>query len=201
MGILGAAFWKDRKNAYFTQENNSIEHILKCRLAEGASWLETCGPTASLNCQASLGREVGIRTKGGYRPQPEDLLATYFNDPRNFDSMRKEWSGLDPEELPGNEVAQWYPLAVREVFGNSCEFVGGLGFEEAARHIREGRAIQVCLRSPGHFIALVAYDEESSEFVIKDGWASRWPDGDGFCKRLSRSDYEANVKSLSLVYS
>ena len=170
-------------------------------LASGGSPLETCGPTASLNCQASLGREVGIRTRGGYSLQPEDVLATYFNDPNNFDAMRRSWPGLDPEMLPGNEVAHWYPLAVREVFGNSCEFVGAIAFEKAAEHIRKGRTMQVCLRSPRHFIALVAYDEELSEFIIKDGWGSRWPDGDGFCKRLSRSKYETNLKPQSLVYS
>ena len=201
MGIIGSCSWRDRKRAYFTQENNSIEHILKCRLPPGASWLETCGPTAALNCQASLGRDVGIRTRGGYCPQPEDVLAAWFNDPNNFDAMRKAWPGLDPQSLPGNEVAQWYPLAVREVFGNPCEFVGELGFEKAAGLIREGRTIQVCLRSPGHFIALVAYDEDRLEFIQKDGWASRWPDGDGFCRSFSRSDFETNLKPLCLVYS
>jgi len=138
---------------------------------------------------------------GGYSPQSEDVLAAWFNDPNNFVSMRKEWPGLDPATLPGNEVAQWYPLAVREVFGNPCEFVGELGFEKAATHIREGRTIQVCLRKPGHFIALVAFDEDDEEFIIKDSWAGRWPDGDGFCKRFSKDEFEANVKPLCLVYS
>jgi hypothetical protein len=201
MNVSGSLYWNDRKRAYFTQENNSIEHILKCRLPLGVSYLESCGPTASLNCQASLGHGVDIRSPGGYSPQPEDLLAVYLNDPRNFASFRAAWPGLDPEKVPGNEVAQWYPIAVHEVFGNTCEFVGELGFKEAAGHIREGRTIQACLRSPGHFIALVAYDEDKAEFIIKDGWAGRWPDGDGFCKRLLRSEYETNVKPLCLVYS
>ena len=91
--------------------------------------------------------------------------------------MRKAWPGLDPQDLPGNEVAQWYPLAVREVFGNPCEFVGELGFEKAAGLIREGRTIQVCLRSPGHFIALVAYDEEKSEFILRTAGPAAGPTG------------------------
>jgi len=201
MSISGSPFWNDRKRAYFTQENNPIEHVLKCRLPAGVSWLETCGPTTSLNCQASIGREIDIGTRGGYRPQPENVLACYFNDPHNFDAMRAAWPGLDPERVLGNEVAQWYPLAVREVFGNPCEFVGEVAFEDAVDAVCSGRALQVCLRRPGHFIALVAFDDERSEFIIKDGWASRWPDGDGFCKRLPRSEYEANVKPLCLVYS
>jgi hypothetical protein len=35
---------------------------------------------------------------------------------------------------------------VCKVFGNPCKFVGELGFEKAVGLIREGRAIQVCLR-------------------------------------------------------
>ena len=201
MGIIGSQLWNDRKRAYFTQENNAFEHMLKCLLPPGVSWLETCGPTASLNCQASLGRDVAVRTKGGYRPQPEDVLTSYFNDPNNFEALRDSWPAFDPEGLPGNEVAQWYPLAVRSVFGNTCEFVGALTFDQAAGHIRLGRTIQSSLEKPGHFIALVAYDDERSEFIIKDSWASRWPDHDGFCKRLTRAEYEGNVRPRNLVYS
>jgi hypothetical protein len=35
MGIIGCRSWKDRDRAYFTRKNNSIEHILKCRLPNG----------------------------------------------------------------------------------------------------------------------------------------------------------------------
>lgn len=200
MAIFGAPYWNDRKRAYFVQGNNSIEHILRCRLPAGTSALETCGPTASVSCQASLGHPVWIGSPGGYLPQPEDLLATYFNDPRNFAALRKAWGGLDPASLPGNEVAQWYPLAVRDVFGNTCAFSGSLSYSEAVDCLRKGHALQVCLKRPGHFIALVAYDEERAEFIFNDGWAERWPEGDGFNRRLSRADYEANLKPQSLVY-
>jgi hypothetical protein len=201
MGIIGSPLWNDRERAYFTQENNAFEHMLKCLLPPGVSWLETCGPTASLNCQASLGRDVGIKTKGGYSPQPEDLLTAYFNDPNNFEALRAAWPALDPEGLPGNEVAQWYPHAVRAVFGNVCEFVGALTFDQAVDHIRGGRTIQASLKKPGHYIALVAYDETRAEFIIKDSWASRWADHDGFCKPLTLLEYETNVRPRSIVYS
>jgi hypothetical protein len=201
MAIIGAPFWNDRKKAYFTQENNAIEHVLKCRLPPGAPWLETCGPTASLNCQAALGRDLSIVTPGGYGPQPEDVLTSWFNDPRNFKAMKFEWPDLDPEKLPGNEVAQWYPLAVREVFGNPCDFVGALSFDEAVAIIRAGRTIQVCLDLPGHFVSLVAWDEDREHFIMRDSWAARWSDGDGFCRRLTRDEFEGNLRPLCLVYS
>jgi len=200
MAILGTPYWNDREKAYFTQENNAYEHVLKCRLPEGISPLETCGPTASLNCLASLGYDIRVRSPGRYRPQPEDVLTSFFNDPANFPALREAWSGLDPERLPGNEVAQWYPLAVREVFGKPCEFAGELSFYEARAHLSNGRPVQVCLRKPGHFVALVAYDEEKAEFILNDSWSGRWPDRDGFNKRLSKAEYGVNIKPLSLIY-
>lgn len=200
MGIVGTPHWNDRKKTYFVQTNNAFEHVLKCRLPPGLSALETCGPTASVNCQASLGKPVWVGTPGGYLPQPEDILAAYLNDPRNFSALRKSWPGLDPANLPGNEVAQWYPLAVRDVFGNACAFAGSLSFTEAVERLRKGQALQVCLEKPGHFVALVAYDEERQEFLFNDSWAGRWPDGDGFNRRMSREEYEGNLKPLTLVY-
>ncbi|HUX43102.1 MAG TPA: C39 family peptidase [Rectinemataceae bacterium] len=200
MAILGTPYWNDRKRAYFRQENNSFEHMLRCSLSGGISPLETCGPTAALNCLTARGYEVGVRCPGLYRPQPEDVLTAFFNDPGNFAALRAAWPGLDPERLPGNEVAQWYPLAVREVFGKPCEFAGEMSFYEAMAHLANGRPLQVCLRKPGHFVALVAYDEEKEEFILNDSWGGRWPDGDGFNKRLSKAEYGANVKPLSLIY-
>ena len=193
MAIHGAFFWNDRQRAYFSQENNAFEHVLRCSLPTGMSPLETCGPTASLNCLAARGYDVGVRMPGALSAPARGPAHRLFNDPGNFSSLSKAWSGLDPAKLRGNEVAQWYPLAVREVFAKSCEFTGSLSFYEAQAHLADGRPLQVCLRKPGHFIALVANDEEKAEFILNDSWGSRWPDGDGFNKRLSRSEYEKNV--------
>ena len=151
MGIIGSCSWKDRKRAYFTQENNSIEHILKCRLPAGASWLETCGPTASLNCQASLGRDVGIRTSGrllssaGGRPRrvvqrPEQLRR---------DARRRGPASI-PQKLPGNEVAQWYPLSGARSVRQPLRVRRGAGLREGGRDLsaRGGRSRSACGR-PG----------------------------------------------------
>ena len=194
--IVGCSRWND-PNAFYDQLNNPTEHLLKLR---SGTWLETCGPTASLNCQTSVGNGVDFETPGGYAPQPEEVLTDWFNDARNFVRMRAAWKGLDPQTVAGNEVAQWYPLAVDEVFGNRCDFVGALTVPKALEHLGQGRAIQTCLNKPGHFIALVAYDPEKKEFIIKDSWGGRWPQGDGFCQRMAWREFETNTRPLNLVY-
>jgi hypothetical protein len=194
--IIGCSRWND-PNAFYDQLNNPTEHVLKLR---SGTRLETCGPTASLNCQSSVGVGVDFETPGGYAPQPEEVLTGWFNDSRNFLRMRNAWKGLDPGLVPGNEVAQWYPLGVYEVFGNRCDFVGALTPQQAVDHLRQGRAIQTCLRNPGHFIALVAFDQAKDEFILKDSWGSRWPRGDGFCQRMSVREWQINSRPVNLVY-
>jgi hypothetical protein len=198
MNIQGCRYWNDRAR-YYGQENNPTEHLLKCRL-DGKGWLETCGPTAAINCLAAMGVLSDWTTPGGYHPQPEQELTDYLNDPKNFSKLKAVWGSIDPEAVLGNEVAEWYPLAVREVFGLTAKFVGPLSLDSAIGHLSEGRAIQVCLVQPGHFVALVAYDFDKQEFIINDPWSGRWPDGKGWNKRMPVSEFERNLTPKSLVY-
>ena len=197
MGIQGCQFWNDR-NVYFAQENNPTEQILRARLG-GKGWLETCGPTAAVNCLAAMGELTPWTTPGGYSPQPEQELMDHMTDPRNWEKFRKAWGGEDPQVVPGNEVAQWYPVAIQEVLGTKCWFWGELALELAIKHVQAGRAIQVCLKNPGHFVALVAYDSDRGEFIINDSWSGRWPSGSGWNQRLSKTEYDRNVKPKSLI--
>lgn len=202
--IRGTKFWSD-KDKYYTQTNNPTEEMLRKRLPKGPDGVvsgifESCGPTAAVNCLASLGANIVVKTPGGFEPQPEEVLTGYFNDPRNYDALRKVGTGIDPAALPGNEVAAWYPLAVKAVFGAICQFVGKLDFEMAAKTVYNGSAIQVCMKIPGHFVALVAYDDEKKEFVINDSWGGRFSDGNGFNRRMTKDEFLSNVKPLCLIY-
>lgn len=198
MNIRGCKYWND-SSRYYGQENNPAEHLLKCH-RDGKGWLETCGPTASVNCLAVMGTLPIWTAPGGYSPQPEQELTDYFNDPRNFSKLKAAWGSIGPETIPGNEVAEWYPLAVKEVFGVTVRFVGQLSLDSAIGYLGEGRAVQVCLAQPSHFVALVAYDFDKREFVINDSWSGRWPDGSGWNKRMSVSEFQLNLKPKSLVY-
>ena len=63
-----------------------------------------------------------------------------------------------------------------------------------------GRAVQACLRDPGHFIAIVAADEAQCQFIIKDSWGSRWPQGESFCQRMPWPEFDTNIKPVNGVY-
>jgi hypothetical protein len=150
---------------------------------------------------AVRGNPLDCSTSGGYRPQPEQILSDFLNDPHQFADLGRFWNGLDPNLVAGNEVAQWYPCAVQKVFGAPCSFVGAMTVEEAAKHLEAGHSIQICLASPGHFLAIVAWDQDKKEFVINDPWAGRWPDGTGWNKRLSVTEFEHNTKPVAVVYA
>lgn len=189
--ISGTARWNDPE-AYYSQEKNPTEHLL--------GRLETCGPTAAVNCLASMGLLPEWQAPGGYKPQPEEELTDYLNDPTQFLLLRSGWSGLDPQQVRGNEVAQVYPLAVQCVFGVVCRFHETLTTEKALSLLTEGQAIQACLVKPGHFIALVAFDHEAQEFIINDPWGGRWPNNTGWNQRLTFKKFLHNTKPKFLVY-
>ncbi len=194
--IKGAKFWDD-PNRFYSQSNNPTENLLRKR--DSASALESCGPTAAVNCLAALGHQVDIFCPGTYSPQPEETLLDYFNDPRNADRLQKERADISVDQIPPNRVPQFYPLAVREVFGAVAHFTWISGFE-IRRHLDTGRTIQVLMRTPSHYIAAVAYDPEANELIINDPWPEGRPDGKGFNLRIKMDDLKKQIEPFAIVY-
>jgi hypothetical protein len=196
--IAGARLWNDRLS-YYSQTNNPTEEIL--RLRGGRGWLETCGPTAAVNCLAALGVNVNIICPGGWVPQPEEILMDFLTDPRNYGDFRN--LGADPAAAPGNEQAVLYPFAVARVFGARAEFLSTKPqFGVLIDILKAGHTLQLCLVSPGHFIAAVAFDDEAGVIIFNDPWPGRDPawKGDGFNRRMNASGYESNVKDFAVLY-
>jgi hypothetical protein len=98
------------------------------------------------------------------------------------------------------EVPQFYPSAVEAVFGAKAVFEWGADFAGAAACLREGRAVQLCLVKPGHYIAAVAFDDESREIIFNDPWPGRFADGNGFNRRMGEAEFKGNVKPYRIVY-
>jgi hypothetical protein len=196
MSIAGARFWNDRSR-FYTQVNNPTEEQL--RKAGVGSWLETCGPTAAVNCLAAVGHTLDIHCPGPYRPQPEEVLTDYFNDPRNYEALRAERSDVRPDALQGNRVPQYYPLAVREVFGAHARFMFLHSWRAVTEYLAAGWAVQLCLKNPGHYLAAVAYDSAADEIIYHDSWPAR-VGGDGFARRMKREEYEQNVQNYVVLY-
>lgn len=197
MSIKGARFWNDR-NHYYTQTNNPTEEILRKR--SDGNWLVSCGPSAAVSCLSAMGYDVAIRSPGSYAPQPEEVLMDFFNDPRNYDALRAARPETDPKDWHGNEIPQFYPVAVPAVFGVRADFAWCGDIDRVAASLLEGSAVQLCLVKPGHYVAAVAWDEEARELIFNDPWPGRFADKDGFNRRMGEAEYRANVKPFVIVY-
>ena len=194
--INGVKFLSDR-DCYLLQRNNPTEEILRKR-SDGA-WLVSCGPSAAVTCIAAMGFDVEVKTPGDYKPQSEEVLMDFFNDPRNYSQLKAARPETPPAVWHGNEVPQFYPVAVTAVFGVKARFEWGAVFETVASELQNGKAVQLCLKKPGHYIAAVAYDDERNEVIFNDPWPRRFKDGNGFNRRLSKADF-SNVKPFRIVY-
>jgi hypothetical protein len=188
--------WNDH-DAYYSQTNNVVETILAKTGANRK--LETCGPTAAVMLIEALGPNMILSTSqyGHWMMQPEDVLACWFNDPRNYDAMRKVRGDVDPATIMGNEVPQWYEAAIPAVFGVKAKFAWGLiaNIQDA---LEEGRGVLATMEKPGHYIAIVGYDTDTQEVIYHDPWpGNRWPlryaDKPGRCRRLTVEE-QANLK-------
>lgn len=197
--IRGCKRWDDR-DAFYVQTNNSIEALLRAHGGKG--WLESCGPSAMVNCLAAMGVKVEAARIGAWTPQPEDIVTLYLNDPRNADRFARAERGIKPGSIPGNRVAAYYPDAAMDLYSvHAALTLGLMGFDSLASFLRGGKAVQLCLVNPGHYVAAVAFDDDAQEIVYHDSWPDRFADKNGFKVRMGRKEYESNVKPLAIVYS
>jgi hypothetical protein len=195
--VRGLPFWNDRTK-YFIQTDNSIEQYNK--EIKKANYTESCGPTAAINILAAGGVNISIKTPGGWQPQPEQVLWDYFNDPVNFDKFRVARSDIKPGAYPGNQIPQYYPVAIKEVFGQECKFLWISVFCSIVEAVQSGKGVQLCLKKPGHFIAIVAFDDVAKELIYNDPFPDRFPDKDGFNRRLNEVEYKKNIQPYAIVY-
>ena len=195
--IYGAKYWND-PDAWYTQTNNPTEEMLRKIFKENKlliSFLESCGGTGSVNCIAvhyniqARQKKLEIKCPGVYRPQPEEVLTDHFNDPRNYKALKRERENIGPADLPGNRVPQYFPLAVKEVFDFDCIFWWIETHHVLADFFKKGYSIQLCLKTPSHYVAGVAFDSMSSEIIVNDYI--------GFNRRISDM---YNLENFAILY-
>lgn len=194
--IYGVKRWNNRA-CYYVQTNNPTEELLKKR---GGNNLLSCGPSAAVTCIAAMGRSVRIDCPGVFQPQPEEVLMDYFHDPRNYGKLEQVRAETPPDSWFGNEIPQFYPTAVQDVFGVSARFEWNTRIDLLRRYMNMGKAVQLCLKNPGHYIAVVAYDSIKQELIYNDPWPGRFTDRDGFNRRMSKDEFETNTKPFLIVY-
>lgn len=198
--VIGLKKWND-KNTYYTQINNPTEEILRKKNKTG--YLETCGPTAAVNVLAARGDNILIKCPGDYIPQPEEVLTDFFNDPANYKDLEKARAGMDPGKWLGNEVPQYYTVAIPKVFNVDCKFVWAPSWEDIAEYLSKNIGIILCLKTPGHYIGGVGYDDFTKELIYNDPWpGNKWPERyagkSGFNRRITQEEFNKNTKEFCI---
>jgi hypothetical protein len=165
----------DNPDTYYSQSNNVTEAILK--KASVKAWLESCGPTSAVMLLDAIGADIYCETPAGWQMQPEDVLFAWFNDPRNA-AIQKQALGswYNAETTFGNEISELYPLALQRVFNVSCKHMRGIVTLDIIKALIDANVgIMACLMSPGHFIAIVGYDD-AGNVIYNDPWPNNsWP--------------------------
>ena len=193
--IRGARLWADR-STFSVQTNNSIEAIL--RKSAAPHWLETCGPTSAVNCLDALGWPTAIGLPGGGTVQPEDVLTLWMNDLKNAGIQDAARPDIDPADYLDNEIPQYYPVALARVFGVKANFIMPAPFALIVEAVSSGAAVMICLKKPGHFLAVVAYDDVVRALIYRDPWPAR-TGTDGFNLRMSEAEFGANGQPFAVV--
>ena len=189
--IRGVRLWNDRKT-FSIQTNNAVEAILRRLSDDGRGYLESCGPTSAINILDAMGVETRSPSVTGAIIQPEDFLTLWMNDPANRPTGT-------PDTRPTNEYAAAYPNAIEKIFGVKVTFITKPKYESISALVSSGQGAMLCLITPGHFIAVVAYDEDTQELIYRDPWPARTKT-DGFNLRMGRAEFESNVKPYAVIF-
>ena len=192
--IRGAPCWNTGK-LYF-QTDDSFETLRP---------LEYCGPTAIANAWAALGGRPGANNFGGTWPlRPPDAVIAYFLTKSNW-PMFQVIRPLDLVQYPPNRVPQYHPRAALDVLGMAGDYHTGLTWASLIGSLEAQHAVVICLKKPGHYVACVAYDDDSKRVAFKDSWgADYWlpnspPDANGN-RWFSETDFNSNVEAFYLDY-
>ena len=202
--IVGPEGWNDKYN-YIIQTNNPTESFLeKMRLTvPGVHPLQSCGPSAAAICSSILVGYDNIvpKIRGKYKPQPEEVLMDFFQDEKYLKEFLQIRSNFNWKKTHFNEVPQYYPFSVKMVFGVNAEFTWHAKLSYVVSYLKNDYPVQICLKNPGHYIAIVAYDTINEEFHYHDPWPERFKDGkDGFNRIMTKAEFKNNVKPFAIVY-
>jgi hypothetical protein len=90
---------------------------------------------------------------------------------------------------------------VAAVFGARAEYLPAINLPAIMCELAAGRAVQLCLMPPGHYVAAVAWDKATEEIIYPDPWPGRRPQwaGDGFARRTTLEE-EAAIQPYVVVY-
>lgn len=168
--IVGLKNWDDI-NTYYIQNNNPQEELL--RKTNESDYLEFCGATAIVSVLHARGDDVTITCPGPFKPQPESVLGNFFHDPRNYKLLKDIRPSIDTKKYMNNRVPQFFPIAIRRVFDVAAffEWENLNGIEGL---MEQNIGIICCMKNPGHYIGVVAYNTVTQEVCYNDPWKGNY---------------------------
>lgn len=219
-GIVGKGLYDQAESLAYVQTRSAWETFLKkhnlydaqelqadqgvtVNFDKGRYWLETCGDHTAVNMAILSGCLDDVppadpSAPASWQPRKPDLLMLFFSDPR-------DWAELDavrdvPENTLANEIPQYYPLAMRLVFGVDCEYVENIDFDTLKDYVAQGIGVQIATKNPGHFIGVYDYDASSDSLIIVDPWPDHIANGEWWKVPYSRDDVSNNVNNWGIIY-
>ena len=194
--IHGIKFW-DNPKIHSDQRDNAFEVVLK---KYNIPSMVTCGASVDkVLIKGIFGNSKDTFTCEGYELDIEELITSFVNDERNYKRLEAARNDLDPNIYQNTMVPQYTPVALKYLFGIRSVFSWGLDKKLLIDHLKRGNGIKLCLKA-GHFIAIVAYDDELEEFIYYDSWTNRkFLENDGIMERFPAYRLEKDFDPYHVV--
>lgn len=212
--MKGTINWDKMDSLGWIQDNSAIESIIRKHNLEvsellpdhpdfrlGRYWLETCGTHSAINCLEAIGK-IPETISGIWLPRLPDILSLFMNDPNNAELLQEAEHDFDPSTGMGNEYSMLYPISVKSVFGVELQYDTNKDWQHWIDIVSDGHSIQFCSINPGHYRAIVAFDETTNEFIVVDPWKGNpgLKGQDWWQYRMNQEEFDSNVKSYAIIY-
>ncbi|NNM53245.1 MAG: hypothetical protein HKM05_00800 [Spirochaetales bacterium] len=157
MNIIGPKNWK--RNAYYDFHWPNLAGEMRIVPMPNKEFsVDMSGPQAAVTAIAATGYNVLPQAYGDYIPRPEGFYLSCFQDPDFTEYFEKAQPNLE----------DWYRLLADVLFMCDSDKIKELSVQNTLLHLRHHRALQVRYKGTSHYIALVGYDTDSKEFLLRE---------------------------------
>lgn len=201
--IIGAEY-ADRD--IYSQENNPID-VYNKKANSNNGYLESCGPSAMLNCCSAISKNEIVVNHNGLSIQPEQIVFDVMNDPNNYEKLLPYRNNISLEDLQTwaipSRIPQYFPWAsmilldIKSVFSWNDAYEH---FDIIKEKILKKHAVQIQFKNPGHYVAITKFDTEKNHFLYHDSWFSRWNDNNGRDRILTKDEFNYNIHTFNIDY-
>jgi len=205
MIIQGAKYWNAKnedpdEDYYSIQTNNSLNRIVN-KAAGRTGKLEWCGPETGANCGGAMIGWKALQqacTIGSVVFQFGDLLGLYFHEPSRYPAF-KQILDRDWEKGWPNRYIILYAQAIWDLLHIRTGYVDRPPVWKLKDHVCRGGTVQLCLKEPGHYRSLKAYNLKKDTFIADDPWPEG-NEGEGCSITMTHTEIVENTIGLKLLY-